>query len=504
MSWQETLGSFKAYAEKIYALTAAQNMFFWDVQTGAPPGAVPFIGKQVGILAAEAFAMSISPEMKGFLEALAPYAEALDDADKAFYRICKKNYTLGKSIPVSEMRAYTELTTLAETLWEQARAENNYPLFAPYLEKIIQFNLKFAGYRASCWDSPPAHPYDTALDLYEPDMTVAALDAFFDRVKARVTPLLQAITAQQRPRPAFLSKAVPRAKQEALSGLLMDVMGFDRNRGMLRESAHPFTLALGKDNVRMTTRYHQDAFLSNVFSVLHEGGHALYEQNKDDALKYTILDDGISMGIHESQSRFMENIVGRSPEFWAALWPEFTALVGDCLGPVTPEEFSFGVNAVTPSLIRIEADELTYPRHILIRYEIEKQLFTGAYDIAALPALWNAKYAEYLGVEPPDDASGILQDVHWSGGMLGYFPSYALGNAYAAQFLAAMAKDLDVPGLLRAGQLCQVTGWLRDKIHRHGSVYTPGVLTRAVTGEGFNPNFYTEYLEKKFRAVYGL
>jgi carboxypeptidase Taq len=491
----------KNYLEKYYALAMSEAMFSWDMQTAAPRGAWESISKIIGILSAEAFAMSISPEIKGYLDELsqpAPFSP-VSDIDKAIVRICRKQYDQTHNIPVAEIREYSELVAASDGVWRVAREENDYGRFAPYLEKIIGFKKKFAEYIGY-----KDHPYDALLDMYEPDMTVAKLDVFFAQVRERVVPLLQKITKLNKPAGAFAKQPVSKAVQEALSALMMRTIGYDLNRGLLAESAHPFTMGFSKDNVRITTHYHEDKFLSSVFSVLHEGGHALYEQNKSDDIKGTILDTGISMGIHESQSRFLENVIGRSREFWQSVWPEFSAIIGGCLGELSLDEFIFTINAVEPSLIRIEADELTYPLHIMVRYELEKTLMSQVCAVEDLPRMWNEKYREYLGIVPPDDASGILQDVHWSGGMFGYFPSYALGSAYAAQFLAALKAEMDVFALVRDGRLYKITDWLREKIHRHGSVYTPDVIIRQATGQDLNADYYVKYLEDKFSKIYGL
>jgi carboxypeptidase Taq len=270
---------------------------------------------------------------------------------------------------------------------------------------------------------------------------------------------------------------------------------------MLKESVHPFTTSLSRNDVRITTNYRGNDFLSSFYSVLHEAGHALYEQNISDRLEGTILETGASMGIHESQSRFYENMVGRSREFWESIYGSLVSLLGKGFSDVSAEDLFLASNKVEPSLVRIESDELTYSLHIIVRYEMEKEIILNGRPVVELPALWNEKMREYLGVEPHDDAHGILQDVHWSQGSFGYFPSYALGNAYAAQFLHAMEKDIPVFEKIRSGELGALTEWLAERIHRHGLLKTPGELALEASGEPLDAGYFTDYLEKKFRAI---
>jgi carboxypeptidase Taq len=281
-------------------------------------------------------------------------------------------------------------------------------------------------------------------------------------------------------------------------------MGFDFEAGRLDESVHPFTINFNNKDVRITTHYDELDFRSALFGTIHEGGHAIYEQDIADELTGTLLDTGVSMGIHESQSRYYENILGRSKEFWKFFFPEAKSRFSQFNG-ISFEEFYKGINKVEPSLVRIEADELTYSLHIIIRYELEKALINGEIEVRDLPELWNAKYKEYLGIEPNNDAEGVLQDVHWSGGSFGYFPSYALGNLYGAQFLSKMLKDMpDYYADIEDGKLDKIHKWLNENIHKHGAVYKPADLVKMVTGEELSSKYFIEYLNKKYCEIYDL
>jgi len=498
---------FKSYLGRKIALDNALSLIFWDQSTGAPKGGAEARAKTVGILSGEAFSMSVSNEMKEHIDALSPFSNELDIQTAAMLRICKKDYLAMERIPKDEFVAYCELLSKAEIIWEEAKEKSDFNIFAPALDAIIKYLKTFIGYRGY-----KGHPYNTLLDDYEPGITVDELDLFFGEIRGAIVPLLKKITrvrgekaaCEKRPRDDFTRIPVSQSAQEAVSNLIMAELGFDFNRGMIRTSEHPFTNGMGRDDVRITTHYHEDAFLSSIYSTLHETGHAIYEQNTAPELTSTILDTGISMGIHESQSRFYENMIGRSEAFWEYMRDKITALLPDTLSDITPRDYYCACNAAEPSLIRINADELTYSLHIMIRYEIEKLIFSSDISVNDLPALWNEKYREYLGITPSNDAEGILQDVHWSGGSFGYFSSYSLGNAYAAQLLHYMNKEFDVNALVRKGDFKTIRAWLTDKIHKHGSIYLPGELIERIGGERLNARYYTDYLTEKFSGIYGL
>ncbi|GHV40367.1 carboxypeptidase 1 [Clostridia bacterium] len=499
---EELLKDFNAFLDRLYSYNVAASVLYWENRTDGPKGGLRTRGKAAAALSTEAFKLAVSDEMKGYLDKLAENKDKLTVNEAAKLRILKKNYDDTKNIPPAEYEEFKLHLIEAETVWEKAKNTNDYALFAPYLAKNIEFSKKFARYKDA--DKPL---YEVLLSDYEPGLTIAELDAFFDKLRKRIVPLLKKVKESGKTiRSDFLTKPVPVEIQAKIGRKLAEMLSFDFDRGEIKEAEHPFTLQLSKYDVRITTHYHENMFLSSVYSVLHETGHALYEQNKDDEIAETVLDCGVSMAIHESQSRFYENVIGRSREFWAYAWDVIKADLGADFADVTAEEIYRAANLAKASLIRIEADELTYALHIMVRYEIEKALFDENSDInvADLPRIWNEKYTEYLGVTPSNDALGILQDTHWSGAGFGYFPSYALGSAYAAQYLAKMNGDFDVYEAVKKGEISKVTDWLKDKIHRHGSVKEPKELFEAAVGGSFNADYFLDYLENKFGEIYDL
>jgi len=497
---------FDAFFDKLIALEQAISILSWEMETGgAPVGAMEARSKAIAVLDAERFAMLTSDEMRNFfraVEAAQKKGEA-DEISLGIYRITKRDHDKLMVIPADEYQAFSGLTAYAFITWGEAREANNYTLFAQTLQQIIDYQRKFVEYRKKA-GMVYTNPYDAMLDDFEPGMTVAILDVFFDDLRSNIVPLLNSIKGSSKTiRSDFLERNIPVQIQKDVSQLLVDTVGYDLNRGILGISAHPFTLGIGQSDVRITTHYDEDNLFSSFYSVMHECGHAIYEQNVAKKLEGTILDTGTSMGIHESQSRFLENQIGRSYAFWQGIEDDFRSTTGIHYNGITLDELYEAVNIVTPSLIRIEADELTYSLHIMVRYEIEKMIFNDPNLTAAeLPALWNQKMQEYLGVTPQTYSEGILQDIHWSFGEFGYFPTYALGNAYAAQIWNAMEKDFDVNAAIRSLNFTAIKGWLTDKIHKHGALLTPAQVLAQFTNEGFNASYYIDYLKSKYSALY--
>ncbi len=504
-SLEEARKSFLEKTERIQQIGEAVALMYWDLRTGAPVNGVAHRSAVIGTLSTDIFRLSTDEEMKVDLEVLEKpeNLQQLSDIEKALVRECRKEYDRYMKIPEHLYKEYVILTSEAESAWEGCKGNNDFPGFKPYLEKIIDFNKKFIalwGYKE--------HPYDTLLDYYEPGMTVAQLDRIFSEVRVRTVALMKKIeSANVRIDDTIFSRAHFAAeKQEKLSLKMLEAIEFDLNSGKLEESEHPFTSGIASPNdVRLTTKYHTDNLSSALLSTLHEGGHGLYEQNVAKALEGTILATGTSMGIHESQSRFFENVIGRSPEFWKAYYGDVQEVFGAELQGVSGDEFYKALNKVTPSLIRIEADELTYNLHIMVRYEIEKGLFEGSIQVDDLPMVWKAKMKEYLGIEPKDDKTGVLQDVHWAGGLFGYFPSYSLGNMYAAQFLKHLEKDLpEYRSLVADRKIGPIKQWMVDKVHVHGKMKNPGSIVLEATGEALSSKYLMDYLEEKFSRIYGI
>ena len=333
---------------------------------------------------------------------------------------------------------------------------------------------------------------------------MATLDGFFAQLRAVIVPLVRAISEKKQPDTAFLQQSYPIERQKVFAKYLMDTIGLDPNRCTIAESEHPFTCGFNNADVRITTHYHEFQPTFAMYSTIHEGGHALYELNVEDAYNHTCLTGGASMGIHESQSRFYENIIGRSLEFVELIFPKMQEIFPEQLKGVTAWDLYRAVNKAEPSLVRTESDELTYAMHIMIRYEIEKQLISGSLEVRDVPAAWNALYKEYLGVDVPSDTLGCLQDSHWSGGSIGYFPSYALGSAYGAQMKHVMESQIGPVGeLIATGEIGTITAWLREHIHRFGCFKKPDAIFEDACGK-FDPKFFADYLTEKYTEIYGL
>ena len=484
--------------KKMYAYGAANSALYLDSVTVAPKDTSEGRGVAMGILAGEEHKLFASPETGELLDCLESNRDKLDARQARQTELLRRSYTQLSRIPADEYMEYAMLTNEASDVWHRAKEQNDFELFRPVLEKLVAFNRKFAGY----YDSTKA-PYDALLNEYERGMTMEKLDAFFAALREKIVPVIRAVGEKPQIDDGFLHKHYPVEIQRKFSDYLMEVMGLDRAHCGIGETEHPFTLNFNSQDVRITTHYVEDSLAESMYSVVHEGGHALYERGVDPQNDYTVLAGGVSMGIHESQSRFYENLIGRSRPFVHAIFPKVKEFFPQQLKDFDAEMFYRAVNKAQPSLIRTEADELTYSLHIMVRYEIEKQLIGGTLAVGDIPAEWNRLYKEYLGIDVPDDRQGCLQDSHWSGGSFGYFPSYALGSAYGAQMLRNMEKDVDVWGSVGKGDLAPVTAWLREKVHQYGSLLEPAQIVENACGV-FDPTVYTDYLTEKYSELYGL
>jgi len=498
---REAFGKFLDYQLRLSNLYHATNLLHWDMSTIMPPKDAERRSEVVGFMSQEAFRIETDKAFIELTDSLFEVRDELSDQEKAMVEKQKKEQDFKKKIPEEEYLEYSILVSRGEKIWEDARNADDYEAFRPTLEKIVQFNRKIADYIG--WEETR---YDALLDLYEPGMKVSDIDKVFSEVRDGLVSILDRIRAKgSEVDDSFLHDKFDKRLQEEYNRELAERLGFDFEAGVIAVSAHPFTTNFGNKDVRITTRYDENDLMMSVYSTIHEAGHAIYEQNIPDELAKTNIGGGVSMGIHESQSRFYENIVGRSRGFIGAELPKLAERFPN-LSKVSPDEFHKAVNKVMPSLIRIEADELTYSLHIIIRYEIEKAFINGEVDFNELPKLWSAKYREYLGVEPANFREGVLQDVHWAGGMIGYFPSYALGNLYGAQMLyKGILRDLpDYNEIVASGDLRRITGWLKDNIHIHGGTYKPSVLIEKATGEALSASYFLRYIEEKYSKLYGI
>ncbi|GLX71466.1 carboxypeptidase M32 [Paenibacillus glycanilyticus] len=493
--FMETIRKIKSYEE-------ALGVLYWDLRTGAPRKGMDTRSEVIGALSGDMFKLSTSPELGEYLNELEqPAAQAqLSEIERKLVSETRKDYDRSVKIPPKLYQEYVVLSSQAESKWEEAKANNDYASFQPLLEKVIDYTQQFI----DLW-GPKATRYDTLLDQYEPGMTTAELDRVFGGLREQLVPLAAAIAASpHQPDTSFLRQNYDKQAQKKFSLFILNQMGYNFEAGRLDESVHPFATGLNPGDVRITTRYLEDDVTSALFGTIHEGGHALYEQNLMQELIGTTLCTGTSMGIHESQSRFWENVIGRSKPFWEQYFGKLQEQFPGQLD-VSVEQFYRGINVVEPSLIRIEADELTYNLHIIIRYEIEKMIFNEGAKAADLPAIWNDKYKEYLGIVPPNNAEGVLQDVHWSGGAFGYFPSYSLGNMYAAQIADTMERELDgFWNLVGRGELLPIKEWLTERIYKYGKLKSPSELIQGISGKPLDPQHLVNYLERKYKDIYKL
>ena len=499
----KTFEKLQPYLDKSMALKTARTLFEWDDQTTAPFEAAEYTAKVNGIISDEYMKCIINDDVSKLLKKLQEKKEQeeLTVTEKAIVKELAKIYDELVSIPPKEYREFNELTSIANRKWANARKDNCYEDFAPYLKQIINYKKKFAGYRIK----GEQKPYDVLLGDFDECFMMKDLDEFFDQVKAEIIPLLKEIAKKTDTiDKSYNYLSYDTEKQRAFCRFLAGYVGFDFNRGVISESAHPFTINLHNHDVRITDRYLENNLESAMFSIIHETGHALYELNIDDNISQTLVGTGASMGMHESQSRFYENILGRSSEFWEPIYDKLVAAYPENLSSVSLDQFILGINKAAPGLIRTEADELSYCLHIIIRYEIEKMIFADEITVDELPEVWNQKYREYLGVTPSSFSEGILQDVHWSFGEFGYFPSYAVGTAAASQLHACMKEKMPLEQYLKEGNLTPIREFLRDHIHKYGAVKNTNKLLKDVCGEAFRPEYYIDYLKDKYKKLYQL
>lgn len=495
---EEQVKRFYELVKKIKSYNEAINVMYWDLRTGAPKNGVEGRSEVIGMLSSEVFQMKTSSVMEQLLNQLSKHEEELDQITQKSVHLLKKELYRDKKIPKDKYQEYVVLVSNAESVWEEAKKKNDFSLFKPYLEKIVKFNQEFIelwGYEGN--------KYNALLDQYEPGMTVEQLDPIFKDLKDALVPLIQKVAKAAPVDTSFLKKEYDPHQQKELCQFILRKMGYDFEAGRLDETVHPFQITLNRGDARVTTKFEKNDLTTALFGTMHEGGHAQYEQNISKDLEKTPLAEGSSMGIHESQSRFWENMIGRNSLFWDAYYEYLVSYFPEQLGNIPKEDFYRAVNEMKPSLIRTEADELTYNFHIMIRYEIEKGLINGTIKVEELPTIWKEKMQEYLGIVPNTDAEGVLQDVHWSGGMIGYFPTYALGNIYAAQFYHQLKLELpNFNELLQKGDLIPIKNWLDDKIHRFGKAKTPNELLKDVTHESLNAKYLIEYLTEKVKDIY--
>jgi carboxypeptidase Taq len=481
---------------ELWDLVKLGGLAAWDQQTMMPPQGGGVRARQLATVSKLVHDRLVSDELGELLEELRPYEESLDyDSDEAsLIRVTRSDREKELRVPAELREQQARAGAEAYPVWVEARRTSDFSLFLPYLERNVQLRREYA----ACFDVD--EPYDALLDDFERGMKTAEVREVFARLKEGLVPLI-ADAARQEIDDSFLRGRFPLAAHKELERVVLGRFGFREGSWRVDPTEHPFASSLGTSDIRMTTRYPEDEFAS-VFASMHEGGHALYEHNVDPSLERTPLCRGTSLALHESQSRMFENLVGRSIHFWRWAYPHARRLFPDQFGDVELDDFHRAINKVQPSLIRIEADEATYSLHIILRFELEQELLAGTVDLPELPALWNERMEDYLGIEVPDDAHGVLQDVHWSRGTLGYFPTYALGNVISVQIWDRVLEDVpELEQRLEHGDLAPLCDWLGEHLWRHGRKFTPQETLERVVGGGLDPEPYLRYLNGKLGAL---
>ena len=498
----QKLTQLKGILAEVFDIQTAIGLLDWDQQCYMPRGGAEGRGNQQATLSRIAHARFTSDEVGQLLADLKSYASQLDpDSDDArLIVVTSRQYEKRIKVPVAWVAENAQVTTVAHNVWTKARAENDFSIFQPYLEKIYDLRRQYAELF-----TPYESIYDPLLDDYEPGLKTREVQAIFNAIRPQQVALIQAINSRPQVEDTFLHQEYDPQKQWDFGVGIITKFGYDWNRGRQDKTAHPFTSGFGLGDVRITTRIYPDLPASGLFSTMHECGHALYDQGYDPTLDRSPLADGASMALHESQSRMYENLVGRSYEFWQYFYPRAQELFATQLGNVSLDAFYRGINKVHPSLIRVEADEATYNLHIMLRLELEIALMEGKLAVKDLPKAWNTHMQEYLGILPPSDTDGVLQDVHWSAGLVGYFPTYALGNLVSLQLWERINQDMpNLPDKIRKGQFADLLDWLRKNIHSHGAKYKPQELIERITGSKIDSSAYLRYLQGKYSKIYGL
>jgi carboxypeptidase Taq len=480
----------------------------WDMETKMPPRAVNLRSQQMGMLSQLDHKMSTDPEIGKLIEKIRRYPnfDSLSEIEKRNVHLTKKNYDEKTKLPEDLVVEMAKQAAIAVNVWKRAKAAKDFAMFKPDLEKLVELKKKSAEILMKVKGTKT--PYDALIDMHEPAITSEMITRLFDELRIGLISIMKkCVNSPKQPTDSFLWRKIPIDAQQKIANSLAKVVGYDVESpnagGRIDETEHPFTQGY-YDDVRITTHYFENNFTSSIFSILHETGHAMYDQNLRQEWMFQPVGIGCSYGFHESQSRFVENIFGRSREFWSCYLPELKKLTGNVLSDVALDNFVHAINYVKPSKIRVEADEVTYCLHVIIRFNIERDLFANKIAVADLPEIWNEKYMEYLGVKIENDSEGVMQDTHWGSGYFGYFPTYALGNIYSGQIFALMKKDMpNWKDYFAKGNFQPVRQWLAKNVHSYGNLYDPADLVRKITGKEINVKDYLDYLDEKYSKLYG-
>ncbi len=498
----ESIRALKERMAEIGHLGRIAGVLEWDLQTYMPPGGAAARSEQIALISRMTHEMFTAEETGDLLAKAEAEAASLDgDSDEArMVRNLRRSFDRAVKIPTSLAAEFARQTTLSQEIWARARAESDFAAFAPSLERNLELVRQIVSHLGYEND-----PYDALLDQYEKGMKTAEVSAIFETLKPHLIDLTRAIAERAGSGDEPITGHFPIADQNALTSRLAADLGYDYTRGRQDQAPHPFCINFSRDDVRITTRFKEDEWMMGVYATLHETGHALYEQGSPAEYENTALAGGVSSGVHESQSRLWENLVGRSRAYCIYLLPRLQEAFPEAFSGVTVDRLYRSVNRVRPSFIRVEADEVTYNLHILLRFELERELLSGRLRVADLPAVWNARMEEYLGITPPDDRRGVLQDIHWSAGLVGYFPTYTLGNLLAAQLWDTAQRAIpDLEAHIERGEFAPLLEWLRANVHAYGSKFEPNEVIRKATGAPLSSEHFTRYLQTKFGALYGL
>jgi carboxypeptidase Taq len=508
---ERVFSSYEKLVEKVKHLAillSTEAIVYWDMETMMPPKAIRLRSQQLELLSRIEHKMSTDPEIGTLLEEIMrqPGYDKLDYVQKRNVYLIKKQYDEQTKLPEELVAETAKQQAITVDVWKKAKAAKNFSMFKPELEKLVELRKKAAEILMEVKET--ATPYDALIDIFEPKMTAKTITKVFDELREGLVSLLRKCEASEKqPDISILKSKVPIDIQRKISKALAEFVGYNveskESGGRIDETEHPFTTGY-YDDVRITTHYFEDYFASSLFSVLHEAGHAIYEQNLKQDWMYQPVGSSCSSGFHESQSRFVENIIGRSREFWVYFLPKLRKVTGNILSDVDLDKFVHAVNQVKPSKIRVEADEVTYCLHIIVRFNIERDLFAGKIMVKELPEIWNQSYKDYLGVNIENDSEGVMQDTHWASGGYGYFPSYALGNIYSGQILATMENDLpNWRKQIEKGNFSPVKNWLVKNVHSYGNLYDPPELIRKIAGKELSVKPYLNYLNEKYSKLYG-
>ncbi|MHA1967189.1 MAG: carboxypeptidase M32 [Candidatus Hodarchaeales archaeon] len=485
--------------KNIFILENVENMLEWDFETYMPTGGGKQRSKELALLAGLVHDGYTSSTVGKLIKDIKsdPEYNSLPFIEKRNVHLMEREYDINTRVPKELVEKIAEQSTIAIQAWKKAKEKKDYLIFKPELDKILNLAKEKAHFLA-----PEKNPLDALLDEYEPGFTSEMIDNLFNELREGIIPIIKKCqNASKQPDMSLINRNCSIDIQKMISEDVSKLVLYDLERGRIDETEHPFTNGY-YDDVRITTHYYENNFASSFYSVMHEAGHALYEQNLDKQFIYQALGKSSSYGIHESQSRFIENLIGRSPDFWEHYLPKFKEITGDIFSDVDLDAFTHAINEVKPSKIRIEADEVTYSLHVIIRFEIEKDLLSGKITTDELPSVWNTKYKEYLGVDIENDSEGVMQDTHWAAGYFGYFPSYVLGNMYNGQMLNVIKKEFPYNDLIKKGDLKPIINWLIENVHKQSNLYDPLELIKKISGEEINPKYFIDYLEEKYSRIY--